>query len=182
MHGRAGGFDGEIPAIAGDIPEKPVVILVKTKLAICRVGERVNMLAGAREGVGVAKVDAFAVELVLNAERFGNGITGGGEHLETDDVAVVVWVAVCRGEIAENVVANLLASTDDRDGFCNLERSVVLERHIAVVVEDAFRWSARGKRREQTGARHEQETNFRGGAHRDGYIQCRGTGNPSANR
>src|SRR5229473_7416427 len=62
----ASGIDGEIPAIAGDVPEEFVVILVETELAIGGVGECVGMLAGADEGVRLAEVDAFAVELILD--------------------------------------------------------------------------------------------------------------------
>jgi len=56
MNRRARGIDGEIPAIAGDVPEEFVVILVESELPVGGVGEGVNVPAGADEGVEVAEV------------------------------------------------------------------------------------------------------------------------------
>src|SRR5258708_31325794 len=97
------------------------------------------MPAGADEGVGVAEVDALAVELVLNAEFFGSGITRGGKHLEPDGVTIIVGILIACGEIAKNPVANLMSCAHYRAALRHLQAALVLVRDVTVVVQHALR-------------------------------------------
>src|SRR5258708_6370108 len=173
MDRGAGGVEWEIPAVAGGVPEKFVVILVETQLAVGGVGDGVDVAAEADDRIGIAEVDAFAVELVFDAKLFLCRIASGCEHLETDNVAIVIRICICRGEIAEDSVADLLAGAVYRDGFGHLQRAVVFERDVAVVVEDAFSRSARGDGGRQAEASNQQKPNWSGDSHGTRCIQCR---------
>src|SRR5262249_46011499 len=99
----------EIPAIAGDIPEKFVVILIETNLPIGGVADGVNVGAQGDHDIGIAEVDGLAVELILDAKLFGSRITRGEEHVEAHDSAGVERVLVARREIAIDAVLDLVS-------------------------------------------------------------------------
>src|SRR5579864_2078160 len=131
------------------------------------------MLAGADEGVGIAEVDALAVELLFHTKLLRDRIAGGREHLETDDVPIVGEIAIARGKIAENAVANLAASAHDRDRLRDFKRAIVFQSNVAVIVEDALRLPARGAGGRQAEARCQQKPNCYEETHWSRYIQCR---------
>src|SRR5690348_13176791 len=108
MDRGAGGVDREIPPIAGNVPEKLVVIFVEAELPVGGVSDGVDVAAKANHCLGIAEVDALAVELFFDTELFRSGIAGGREHLEADNVPVVKRVRIFGREIAENAMADLL--------------------------------------------------------------------------
>src|SRR5579862_195226 len=151
MHRGAGVINRKVPAVAGDIPEKFVVILVEAELASGGVGDGIDVAAARDHCVLAAQIDALAVELVLHSESLGGGIAGGGDHLEADDVFRVEGVGVARGEIAIDAVADAVASGKNGDGLCDEQRGVLLEPDVAVKVEDAFGLPRQGNAAEQSG-------------------------------
>src|SRR5215469_5675501 len=103
-------------------------------------------MAGRDEKLLVAKVNAFAVRLVLHAGGFGEAVEFGGEELEADDVVVAEPVLVTGGEVAVDAMFDLDAGGVDRDGFADQEGAVGFECDVAVEVEDAFAAISGGRR------------------------------------
>ena len=60
-----------------------------------------------------------------------------------------------------------------RDGFGDLQRAVVFERDVAVVVEDALSGPARGQDGGQAEASNQQKANWSADLHGTRCIQCR---------
>src|SRR3974377_296180 len=111
MNGGGSLLNDEAPAVAGDVPEKLVVVFEKAEEACGIVGQRVDVTAAREQSFGIAKVDGLAVVALFDAERFVGAVARSCEHPEADDVVVVGEIAIAGGEFAVNAVADLVAGS-----------------------------------------------------------------------
>src|ERR1700730_2697724 len=110
-------FDGKSPAHAGDIPGQFVVIREKTQLPIAAVEDPVSMGTRRNKCVRIAQINTLAVVYIFYAESFVIGVASGGERLKTNHIVVEIQVAVIGGKVAIDAVADVIALTENSDGF-----------------------------------------------------------------
>src|ERR1700676_5215072 len=114
------------------------MIREKTQLPIAAVDDRVGVGAGRKEGAGITQIYTLAAGDIFHAKGLVMGIASGREHLKTDYSMIGKRIAVSGGEIAIDAVADFLAHAVNGDRFAHQQRSIILQRDIAVEIEDGL--------------------------------------------
>src|SRR5712692_7953001 len=96
------------------------------------------MLALREIGILVAEIDAFSVELILDAGDFLLTVAKRAAPLKTDHIVVSQAIFVAGRKLAENSVPNLISRADNGDGLFHQQRAVVEKSNVAVEVANAF--------------------------------------------
>ncbi len=137
-HPRAGVIDGEVPAVAGDVPVELVMVVEEPQLPIGAVAQGIGVLAGGQEDVAAPQVDAHAVGERLGAPVLRGPVAGGGEHLEVHHGLAAEAVAVAGGKVAVDAAADIVPLGAHGDGLAHHHAPVGVDGDVAVEIENAL--------------------------------------------
>src|ERR1017187_9157422 len=130
--------DGKDPAVAGNVPEKRVVVLEKAELAIRRVGDGIGMLADGHKGGVAAQVDAHAVAVVFDARLFRGVVAGGRQQRKADHITVPEPIGVASRKVAIDTVADQVSGAYNANGLADEHGAIVRDVDVTMVIEYAL--------------------------------------------
>src|SRR5581483_10266412 len=166
VDGRLGAVNLEVPAVAGDVPVKLVVIVEKADLPVGDIGDDENVPAVIQQHVGIADLHALAVVDGIQFVLFVVVVHRHALHVESHAHAPAELVGVDGGEIAVDAVTDVVAPRVHRDGFHDIKLPVRLHGDVAGKIENAFDVVLRAGGRHQN-KRCEERHNESGPAHQE---------------
>ena len=137
-HRCAAVINRERPVEAGDVPVEFVMLFEETEHPGCAVAEMIGVYAVIDESVAAAKVSAYAIPVFHDLERLARVITEHREGLKIHHVAVAELVEILGGKVAVDPPAYAITLRTDTDRLRHLYPAVLLDRDVAVELEDAL--------------------------------------------
>jgi hypothetical protein len=131
-------LNGKRPAVAGDVPPQPVMVLEKAQLPVGGIADAVFVQARWQRPIGVAYVQANAICMFFRVPGLVAAIALHGYHGEVHAVVIAQRVFVVSGEFAVDASADLLAFRLHPDGFVYSNFTCSVNLDFRVVSEDAF--------------------------------------------
>ena len=114
------------------------MVLEESELAIRPVTDPVGVLARIEIDVRMPCVDPDAVRVILRLPWLGQAVASDRRYLEADTITIAETVPVVRGEVPEDASADHPALGPDTDRLLHGHGSVLFDRNVAVIAEDAF--------------------------------------------